>query len=1112
MANRARKWLAVSILFATSGIAVWGLDSPQQERVAEAAAPSGMRFSLPINQQEQGSHVRLESIPPSQSGPAPLAGPTSLFQPLLTPIFGENYRANTDTQSPNLAQQEPSIAINPTNLLNVVVAAKDERAGSNTKQVWIYTSTDGGVTWLNQIFPFAPPSPYSSDPVVNFSDDGICYVTSLPYGGGAADGIQIARSTNGGITFSPGVHLPGTNSSTDKEWTWVDNFPSSPYYHRIYTAYMDFGSGSVWRLNYSSDRGVTWSQPSAPVSAYQFPMPVVLPNGHVLVTYLMAADALAYARSTNGGVSFSGPQLVRGIIRPYCPPDNPGCSIWRLNPIPATGVSPTNGSIVVVWADGNGGRSTTYYTRSTDNGATWSSTAPLAVSPIPNTYQVEPWVEADDRGTFHAIWYDDRENPNTSIFHIYYSQSTDNGATWSNAVRISTATSDLRIGIPSSYNRAAGDYIQVTGWGGNVYAAWTDTRSGTGEDIYVVRGVQPLTTTVTPMPTAPGTFVPTSTMTRTAVPTSTACGTDANYVFTTATATIVPGTVDTGNHCDDCFTQITLPFPVRLYDQTFTQVALDSNGKAHFPSGVSGFPFVCFPIPNATYVIVPYLEDLLTNTACPGGPCGIYTSISGTAPNRIFNIEWRATYFTGGGSANFEIRLYEDQSQGFDVIYGLISRANSGAFAGVQRDQTRFTQYACGQGGDVSNGRLVMYDLPPCPTGTPPTSTRTPTTVSTTSPTSTRTSTPSVTATSSCCPTPTAVGTASCPAPDNYDYAFTIGNSCWRPQFGSTRFYFQAAPNQSGPWDTLDETQDQSITLPPGSTGVNGRFVETAVPTQYQVYRVRMRLITGNCITFTQDFYTNPSPLCRAPVSTNTPTATATSTPFTPTATSTNVPTSTATATNIVASTPTVCASTFTDVPQGHTFYASVYCLACRGIISGYADGTFRPDNLVTRGQLAKIVSNAGNFTESPGTQIFQDVAPDHTFYEWINRLTNRGYMTGYTCGGPGEPCVNNRPYFRPFANATRGQTSKIVANAALIETNIPPTQQTFEDVPPTQTFWLWIERLAARGVMGGYSCGGPGEPCVLPARRAYFRPNNDVTRGQSAKIVANTFFPMCAP
>jgi len=142
--------------------------------------------------------------------------------------------------------------------------------------------------------------------------------------------------------------------------------------------------------------------------------------------------------------------------------------------------------------------------------------------------------------------------------------------------------------------------------------------------------------------------------------------------------------------------------------------------------------------------------------------------------------------------------------------------------------------------------------------------------------------------------------------------------------------------------------------------------------------------------------------------------------------------------------------------------------------------------------------------------QTFHDVPPTHTFYEFIERLTIRGYMTGYQCGGAGEPCINNRPYFRPQNNATRGQTSKIVANAAQIETPIPPDQQTFEDVPTTHTFWLWIERLATRNAMGGYNCGGPGEPCIGPENRPYFRPGNDVTRGQAAKIIANTFYPDC--
>ncbi len=55
------------------------------------------------------------------------------------------------------------------------------------------------------------------------------------------------------------------------------------------------------------------------------------------------------------------------------------------------------------------------------------------------------------------------------------------------------------------------------------------------------------------------------------------------------------------------------------------------------------------------------------------------------------------------------------------------------------------------------------------------------------------------------------------------------------------------------------------------------------------------------------------------------------------------------------------------------------------------------------------------------------------------------------------------------------------------------------------------MERIAGRGIAGGYPCGGVGEPCVPPTNRAYFRPNNAATRGQMSKMAALTFFPGCA-
>jgi len=101
-----------------------------------------------------------------------------------------------------------------------------------------------------------------------------------------------------------------------------------------------------------------------------------------------------------------------------------------------------------------------------------------------------------------------------------------------------------------------------------------------------------------------------------------------------------------------------------------------------------------------------------------------------------------------------------------------------------------------------------------------------------------------------------------------------------------------------------------------------------------------------------------------------------------------------------------------------------------------------------------------------------------------------------------------NLPYFRPNANATRGQISKIDSNAAAF--NDPPGGQLFEDVPPGSPFYDFAQRLANRGVIAGYPSGGLDEPCG-PARLPYFRPGSNATRGQVAKIVSNTFFPNCS-
>lgn len=229
------------------------------------------------------------------------------------------------------------------------------------------------------------------------------------------------------------------------------------------------------------------------------------------------------------------------------------------------------------------------------------------------------------------------------------------------------------------------------------------------------------------------------------------------------------------------------------------------------------------------------------------------------------------------------------------------------------------------------------------------------------------------------------------------------------------------------------------------------------------------------------------------------------------------------TTTPTVSPTPIACAIQFTDVPPGSTFYSFVHCLACQGIINGYPCGGagepcdpgqnpyFRPGSDVTRGQIAKIALLAsGHITDPVIGQTFEDVPPGSTFYEYVERLAVRGVSQGYVCGGAGEPCVppGNRPYFRPSATASRGQLTKIVSELAGFTD--PPVGQTFEDVPPASTFYTYTQRLTSRSIMSGYPCGSP-EPCVPPDNRPYFRPAANVTRGQTSKIVSNTFFPDCA-
>src|SRR5262249_49593350 len=196
-------------------------------------------------------------------------------------------------------------------------------------------------------------------------------------------------------------------------------------------------------------------------------------------------------------------------------------------------------------------------------------------------------------------------------------------------------------------------------------------------------------------------------------------GTLCAYDFTVGEASFVPGVDDTGNHGDDVSTVIPLPFTVNLYGQSFTQVAVGSNGYMSFGVDDSGFGITC-PTGRAgtTFVLEPYWGDQCTgacfNTLCTG--CGIFTTTTGSPGNQIFYIEYRTNYYglTGQNQdlLNYEVAIYENGTPPFEFIYNNIEAAlvanDSQLTVGQKQDDVCLTQYGC----DVDGGLT-----PPVSTG-----------------------------------------------------------------------------------------------------------------------------------------------------------------------------------------------------------------------------------------------------------------------------------------------------------------------------------------------------------------------------------------------------------
>lgn len=92
--------------------------------------------------------------------------------------------------------------------------------------------------------------------------------------------------------------------------------------------------------------------------------------------------------------------------------------------------------------------------------------------------------------------------------------------------------------------------------------------------------------------------------------------------------------------------------------------------------------------------------------------------------------------------------------------------------------------------------------------------------------------------------------------------------------------------------------------------------------------------------------------------------------------------------------------SPFTDIDQYSVHYNDILKLYSQGVINGFADNTFRPDVNVTRGQVAKMLATALKLdTRNVQDPYYKDVPKGSDFYKSVAALQNAGIMSGYSNG-----------------------------------------------------------------------------------------------------------------
>ena len=351
------------------------------------------------------------------------------------------------------------------------------------------TSKDGGRTWRQGILPGltavsrpAGPSARASDPVLAYdAAHGVWLANTLALAPGVTR-LTIHRSTNG-LTWTGPIDATIAQSEDlvyDKNWLTCDNGPTSPFRGRCYLAYTLIGGRTdSLAVQRSDDGGRTWSAAVTQQLPVTGVIPVVQPDGKLVLAFWSGRTGMVSVTSTDGGVTLDAPVLISELTprdaRPFRAPPLIAAELER------------SGSVLAAWQDcrfqTSCASNDVVISRSAD-GKTWS--APVRVTSGRNVVLPTIGVEPGTGRLAIAYYVLQRNGVDAELI------TSANGTRWSAPQRLNARRMPLEWMPQTTLGRMLADYIGVSWVRGRplvVLALASPPRGGKlHQAIYAVRG------------------------------------------------------------------------------------------------------------------------------------------------------------------------------------------------------------------------------------------------------------------------------------------------------------------------------------------------------------------------------------------------------------------------------------------------------------------------------------------------------------------------------------------------------------------------------------------------------------------------------------------------